>query len=162
MRSRVGNAVTRRLFALVTGRDVVDTQTGLRGYPPGMLPWVERIGGERFDHELRVLLRACRKRRRIGLVDIETVYLDDNASSHFRPLADSLSVYRPLLGFALSSLLGFTLDVLALLALMTLTGQLLVAVVGARLLSASVNFAVNRRWVFGLSLIHISEPTRRS
>ena len=149
LRSRVGNAVTRRLFALVTGRDVVDTQTGLRGYPPGMLPWVDGIGGERFDHELRVLLRACRERRRIGLVDIETVYLDDNASSHFRPLADSLSVYRPLLGFALSSLLGFTLDVLALLALMTLTGQLLVAVVGARLLSASVNFAVNRRWVFG-------------
>lgn len=148
VRSRLGNAVTRRLFAIVTGRDVVDTQTGLRGYPPRMLGWVDDVPGDRFDHELRVLLRACRERRAIGLVDIETVYLDDNASSHFRPLIDSMSVYAPLLAFALSSLLGFAVDVLALVALMAVTGQLLLSIVGARVLSASVNFAVNRQWVF--------------
>lgn len=152
LRSRIGNAVTRRLFALVTGQDVVDTQTGLRGYPASMLPWVEQVRGDRFDHELRVLLRAAREERSIGTVDIDTVYLEGNASSHFRPLLDSVSVYLPLLAFTLSSLLGFVVDLLAVLALMALTGQLVVAVVGARLLSASVNFTVNRRWVFARGL----------
>jgi len=39
-------------------------------------------------------------------------------------------------------------DALVLLALMALSGSLLASVVGARVASSSVNFAVNRLWVF--------------
>ena len=125
VRSRVGNAATRWAFAATTGTRVRDTQTGLRA-----------------------LLEATRAGRRIVEVDVATVYLDDNASSHFRPVADSLRVWAPLLRFAASSLGSAAVDVVALLALHALTGSLLAAVVGARLLSAGVNFAVNRRLVF--------------
>jgi len=45
-------------------------------------------------------------------------------------------------------LLSFVIDVAALQVLDTLTGSLLVAVVGARVLSATVNFLLNRRLVF--------------
>ena len=148
LRSRFGNALTRTLVRLATGTDVRDTQTGLRGYAAGLLPWLLSVPGERFEYELAVLLQAARLGLPIDQLPIDTVYLAGNASSHFRPVVDSLRVYGPLLPFLLSSLAAFALDTAALLVLHAVTGGLLLPVAGARLLSAAVNFAVNRRLVF--------------
>ena len=148
LRSRVGNDVTRWLFAAATRVRVADTQTGLRGIPAGLLAWACDVPGERYEYELQVLLRAGRSGIRLEPLPIATIYLADNASSHFRPVVDSLRVYAPLLAFLASSLAAFVIDTVALLALQALTGDLLVAVVGARLTSAGVNFVVNRRLVF--------------
>ncbi len=148
LRSRVGNTVTRWLFTAATRTRVTDTQTGLRGLPAGVLAWACAVPGERYEYELQVLLRAARAGIALDPVPIATIYLDDNSSSHFRPVADSLRVYAPLLAFLASALSAFVLDTVALLALQALTGDLLLAVVGARLTSAGVNFTVNRRLVF--------------
>jgi glycosyltransferase involved in cell wall biosynthesis len=102
VRSRVGNAVTRALFRAATGRPARDTQTGLRGYPAALLPWLTSVPGERFEYEMRVLLDASRCGRRIDEVDIATTYLAGNASSHFGSLSDSVRVYRPLIRHMIS------------------------------------------------------------
>jgi putative flippase GtrA len=148
-RSRLGNTVTRAVFRLVTGLDLMDTQTGLRAYPARMLPWLQEVGGDRFEYEQRLLLRVARERLPVTQVEIATVYLRHNASSHFRPVRDSLRILRPLLAFALSSLLAFAVDTAALLVLVALTGNLVLSAVGARLISATVNYGVNRAYVFG-------------
>jgi putative flippase GtrA len=148
LRSRLGNAVTRWLFTAATRTRLTDTQTGLRGIPADLLAWACGVPGERYDHELQVLLRAGRAGIVLDPVPIATIYLDDNSSSHFRPVADSLLVYAPLLAFLASALAAFVVDTAALLVLRALTGHLLLAVVGARLTSAGVNFVVNRRLVF--------------
>lgn len=148
LRSRLGNAVTGVLVRTATGLPVHDTQTGLRGYPASMLDWLLSVPGDRFEYELDLLLRASQDGVPVEEVPIETVYLEGNASSHFRPIVDSARIYAPLVRFAASSLLAFLVDTVALLVLVALTGNLLVAVLGARLLSSSVNFAVNRRLVF--------------
>lgn len=148
LRSRFGNSLTRSIFGVLTGARVGDTQTGLRGYPAWMLSWLAGIPGERFEYELEVLLAA--RRLGIGILEapIETVYLDGNRSSHFDPVRDSIRVYLPLLRFAASGLASFALDAVLLLVLMGLTGNLLVSVVAARVVSASANFAANRTAVF--------------
>jgi putative flippase GtrA len=148
LRSRVGNAVTRWLFTAATRTRVDDTQTGLRGIPAGLLGWACSVPGERYEFELQVLLHAGRAGIALHPVPIATIYLDHNSSSHFRPVVDSLRVYVPLLAFLASSLAAFVVDTAALLLLQALTSDLLVSVVGARLTSAGVNFAVNRRLVF--------------
>jgi putative flippase GtrA len=102
------------------------------------------VPGDRFDYEFRMLLRAERAGVLIEELDIETIYLDDNASSHFRAVADSVKVVAPLGLFALSGLVAFAIDTLALLALTALTGSMLLAVIGARIVSATTNFATNR------------------
>lgn len=147
-RSRFGNSVMRGVFRLATGTPLRDTQTGLRGYPAALLPWLASLRGDRFEYELTMLLRARGVGVRLTEVPIETVYLDDNASSHFRPIVDSIRVMAPLLRFAGSALLAFAIDTVMLLVLNTLTGWLLFSVVGARVVSASVNFTINRRLVF--------------
>ncbi|KUL23329.1 dolichyl-phosphate beta-D-mannosyltransferase [Actinoplanes awajinensis subsp. mycoplanecinus] len=153
-RSRFGNAATRVLFRLVTGLSVTDTQTGLRGYPARMLGWLGRVPGDRFEYELRLLLRAARDRLAIEEVGIATVYLDGNRSSHFRPLQDSVRIYRPLLGFAASSLLAFGVDAALLAVLVSATDQLVLSAVLARVVSATLNYSVNRRAVFGEGVAH--------
>jgi len=147
-RSRFGNRASTALLALVTGQRVSDTQTGLRGYPAAVLPWLVTVPGDRFEYELRLLVDGLRAG--VGVVEheIATVYLDGNASSHFRPLRDSVRVMLPLLTFAASSLLSFALDALLVLAITAATSNLLLAVVGARVVSAVANFLVNRRAVF--------------
>ncbi|BAL90528.1 putative glycosyltransferase [Actinoplanes missouriensis 431] len=152
-RSRFGNTVTRGLFRLVTGRSVSDTQTGLRGYPSWVLKWLGDTPGDRFEYELRLLLRAAREDLAIEELEIATVYLDGNRSSHFRPLQDSVRIYRPLLGsvfaFAGSSLLAFAVDAALLAVLVTASGHLIASAIAARLVSATLNYTVNRRTVFG-------------
>ncbi|MEU7954119.1 glycosyltransferase family 2 protein [Micromonospora chalcea] len=105
-RSRFGNAATRVAFRLATGRDVRDTQTGLRAYPAGLLDWLVTVPGDRFEYEMDVLLRAVGAGLPVEQVDIATRYHADNAGSHFSALADSVRIYRPLVGFAAARLTG--------------------------------------------------------
>ncbi|PZU46606.1 MAG: dolichyl-phosphate beta-D-mannosyltransferase [Microbacterium sp.] len=148
LRSRLGNWATRGAFRLATGEPLQDTQTGLRGFPASTLPWLQTLPGDRFEYEFAMLLRARAAGVDLVEVPIDTVYLDGNNASHFRPLVDSARVYGPLLAFTASALLAFTIDTLALLVLNALTGWLLFSVVAARVVSAGVNFAVNRAFVF--------------
>lgn len=161
LRSRVGNLFTAGLFAVVTGHWIADTQTGLRGYPHRLLDWLADVPGDRFEYELNLLLRASRESLRIDKVGIATIYLRENASSHFRPVQDSLRVLRPLFGYATSSLAGFCLDAATLFALYPLTSNLALSVVVARLGSAAVNFGLNRHLVFGAGRTPLWPSARR-
>ncbi|WP_226533636.1 glycosyltransferase [Microbacterium paraoxydans] len=152
LRSRFGNAVARGLFRAAAGWRASDTQTGLRGIPVPMRDWARAVPGERFEYEIEMLLRVRRSGFEAREVPIETVYLEHNASSHFRPIADSLAVMLPMVVFAGSSLLAFLVDTVAVLVLTAIlpagAASLAAAIVIARVLSASLNFTVNRRVVF--------------
>jgi glycosyltransferase involved in cell wall biosynthesis len=147
-RSRFGNTATRLLFTLATGERIPDTQTGLRGYPAGMVPWLRSVRGDRYEYELNLLLEARHAGYSIQSVDIATVYLDHNESSHFRPLADSIRIYAPLLKFLASSFSAFLMDTVAFVLLTVIIDSLLLAILGARAVSSAVNFVVNRHLVF--------------
>lgn len=149
LKSRLGNGLTRVLFSMSTGRGVTDTQTGLRAYHPAMLDWLSHVEGDRFEYELEVLLRAKQAGFGIREVPIETIYLEGNKSTHFRPVVDSLRVYGPLVRFCMSSISAFVVDVVALQLVFWATDNLAAAVVSARVVSSSFNFAANRRYVFG-------------
>ncbi len=158
LRSRFGNAVTRLAFAAATRTRIADTQTGLRAYRPELLAWLQTVDGDRFEYELNLLLDACDRGIDITEIPIETIYLDENASSHFRTIVDSVRVYWPLTKFSISSLAAFFIDFVCLLVFMAITSNLLVSVIAARLVSASVNFMTNRHFVFAAR----SGPARRA
>lgn len=146
--SRIGNGVSRTLFRLAAGFAVSDTQTGLRGIPGGLVGWAVEIPGNRFEYEQNMLLRCRGAGVPVREIPIETVYFDDNAGSHFRRVRDSTRVLWPVLLFAGSSLASVAVDTVAFVALLGITGSIAWSIVGARVLSAGVNFAVNRSLVF--------------
>ena len=90
-RSQLGNVWTRVLFRLLTGLPVRDTQTGLRGIPRGLLDRVLAIPGDRYEYELRMLVDARHHPAPPLQIPIETVYIDGNRSSHFRPFRDTVA-----------------------------------------------------------------------
>ncbi len=96
-RSRIGNRLTRRLFALLTGASVSDTQTGLRALPCPILPELLALPGERYEYEMTVLTHLCRSGRTPREVPIATVYLDGNRGSHLHPVLDSIRILFALL-----------------------------------------------------------------
>lgn len=147
-RSRFGNSVTKVVYALTTGAKVTDTQTGLRGYSVDMLSWLCSVPGERFEYEMNLLLRARSAGYSFHEVEIDTVYLSGNKSSHFRPLMDSIRVYFPILKFSASSMLAGLLDVTLLLLLQFWTGNLFLSTAAARVGSSIVNYSMNRAFVF--------------
>lgn len=147
-RSRFGNAVTRRVYRLATGLSIQDTQTGLRAFSSQLLPVLAEIAGERYEYEMRVLLHCARKHIPIQEVPIETIYIDNNASSHFSTVKDSCRVYGEILKFSASSFTGFLVDYGLFSLLVSLTGRLVVSNICARAVSASVNFTINRTLVF--------------
>lgn len=105
-RSKLGNLWTLGEFRLLTGHSVRDTQSGLRGIPRKLLPSLLEIPGDRYDYEIRMLVHAVRQSGGIAQVPITTVYERGNATSHFRPLADTLSTQRALIAEALTARCG--------------------------------------------------------
>ena len=98
-----------------------------------------------------MLLAAPEAGYTIEQIPIETVYLDGNNSTHFRPIRDSARVYAPLVKFSLSSLASFAIDFVLLLAMMAISDHLALSIVVARLISATVNFMTNRHLVFAVA-----------
>lgn len=103
LRSRFGNAWSRYFFFLLTGVMVYDTQTGLRGIPRALLPDATAIPGDRYEYEMRMLVAAARNRHKPVQVPIKTVYLNENKSSHFNPIRDSLKTQMALLHAAFTT-----------------------------------------------------------
>lgn len=153
-RSKFGNFMTRQVFAIASGVKVRDTQTGLRAFDrSGMQAFID-VPGDRYEYEINVLLSAARAEIPIIEVTIQTIYINDNESSHFNPIKDSLKIYMCILKFACSSLISFGIDYVLLL-LFSLFLPVLPANILARLISASANFTMNRHLVF-----HGNEDTK--
>lgn len=88
-RSQFGNAVTRVLYRISTGRKIYDTQTGLRAFDCSLLPVLLAIPGERYEYEMNVLLFCAREGIQTIEQEIATIYMNGNAASHFDTLRDS-------------------------------------------------------------------------
>jgi len=148
LRCRFGNSITRSIFSFASGIRIYDTQTGLRGFSTDMLPWLCGIAGVRFEYEMNMLLEAIPSGYDFHEINIDTVYLEQNNSSHFRTLQDSARVYLPIIKFSLSSIMSALLDFMLVILIQIFTSNLFAAVAGARICSAVFNYTVNRFYVF--------------
>ncbi|MDD6102152.1 MAG: glycosyltransferase family 2 protein [Clostridiales bacterium] len=93
-RSKLGNTLTKFIFRVLLGIKISDTQTGLRAIPFKYLPLMAEIEGERYEYETNQIIEIKRNRIKISEVVIDTVYIDENESSHFHPLKDSARIYK--------------------------------------------------------------------
>lgn len=154
-KSRLGNRITSLVFRLLCGIQISDTQTGLRAIPFSLLPLMCRTPGDRFEYETEMLFALKKNRITFTEVSIDTVYIEDNSSSHFHPVRDSLRIYRIIFKFLFSSIASFLIDyslytlVLYLLEnRMDRTIALLAAFLTARSVSSLCNYLLNRKAVF--------------
>lgn len=154
-KSSFGNRITRNVLRYLCGISVTDSQTGLRGYPTELIRRFMKTKGEGFEYETYMLLDAAEAAVSFREVSIQTVYMEGNRETHFKPVADSLRIYAIFFKYIVSSLSSFLLDVLLygiLLGLlernMTESAAIWAATAGARVVSSLYNFGMNRTVVF--------------
>jgi len=146
-RSRFGNTLTRYVFWMLTGRKIGDTQSGLRGFPVGLISDLLTLQGERYEYEMNVLAHVCRTGHAPIELPIATVYIEQNRSSHFDPVRDSMRIYFVLLRFYASSLAAAIIDFVGFTLTFSVTKSILMATLVGRS-SSLANFALNKRYVF--------------
>ncbi len=167
-RSRFGNTVSRWTFYFLMGTMVYDTQTGLRAFHGSLIPRMLEVAADRYEYEMQILCNAARDHLPLRQIEIETVYIEENKSSHFNPLKDAMRVYSILIrnasgklyqiaSFLFSSLLAFGIDVGGYALLFNLVFPHLFAgletvafasLLCARALSSLANYMINRKVVF--------------
>ena len=72
------------MMKLFVGVTLSDTQTGLRDFSAERMREYLTVAGERFEYETNVLLYSKEEEVPMVEVPIETIYLEQNKSSHFR------------------------------------------------------------------------------
>ena len=160
-KSKFGNKITNGAFKLFYGKNISDTQTGLRGFPTAIIKDFLDIVGERFEYETKMLIYCFQKEIEIKEVVIETVYFNDNSETHFNPIIDSLKIYKvtlsPFLKYIASAISSFILDILSfkwILIILIAFGNIeraaviTISTIVARVISSTFNFYLNKKFVF--------------
>lgn len=157
-KSRMGNGISRKVYKWACGIDVTDTQTGLRGLPYSFLEIAARCDGEKYEYETNMLLDIKANKVGIQEVIIQTVYENNNESSHFNPVRDSIRIYSIILKYSFSSLFSALIDYIVFIIAHACGAKIMAATYIARACSCLVNFTLNKKMVFkgeGNSLVQL-------
>jgi len=154
LRSKVGNSITKYLFRLLTGQKLADTQSGLRGIPMSLIRSLLRIDSNRYEFELDMLLACKHMGRNIVQQPITTLYADQNRSSHFNPLIDSMRIYFVLFRFALAAISSALIDNAVFILVYSLSPGIFLAQVSARAISMGFNYLAVKKVAFYSDLKH--------
>lgn len=148
LRSSFGNLLTRKILQFAENIDLEDTQTGLRAIPLRLAKETLNIDANGYEFELECLLLTNNLQIDIRQVPITTIYLNENASSHFRPIVDSMKIYAVFSRFIVISFASFLIDITAFTLAYSSTSDILLSTFFARAISAVVNFFGNKYVVF--------------
>jgi putative flippase GtrA len=147
-RSRFGNTLTRYIMRAVTGQKLGDTQSGLRGIPLQFIPQILKLRATGYDFELDMLVLCKDTGRPIREVPIATIYIENNRSSHFNPLRDSMRIYFVFIRFIAASLATAAIDNGVFVLGMHFWPNLLLCQAAGRLVAGMFQFTVGRQGVF--------------
>ena len=110
--------------------------------------------GERFEFESNMLIDTKEAEVPIVEVPIKTVYIEENRTSHFNPIRDSIRIYAIFGKFLFSSLSSSVVDLLfftlfcGLLRGRVSFDYIIGATIMARVISACYNYLLNYQVVF--------------
>jgi glycosyltransferase involved in cell wall biosynthesis len=150
LRSRIGNAVSRHIYRFLIGIKLSDTQTGLRGIPRRLMALCLSIRANRYEFETEQLVVIKANRMDVREIPIQTIYIESNRDSHFRPLRDSARIYFVLLRYSLASIVTEMADIAVFASVMTASGNLLLSNAVGRLVALWVQFMLLQSFVFRL------------
>lgn len=110
LRSRVGNDLSRFVYALLANRYLSDNQSGLRGFARSHIDWMIDVEKNNYDYEMNVLYYAAKMGLKVCTVPIAAIYIGNNESSHFNPIRDTVRIYRSLFSLAAGTFWAFAVS----------------------------------------------------
>lgn len=149
LRSKIGNNLSRFVYALLSNRYLTDNQSGLRGFRRDQIHWLVKVEKDNYDYEMNMLYYAAKKNIRIATLPIEAIYIDNNESSHFHPVRDTLRIYKSLFSLAMASLIAFGVVEMMMLTLsLSLGYHRLITIMPTVAACGYLTEYLLNRWVF--------------
>ena len=158
-KSSFGNKATSNIFKLLYGVKISDTQTGLRGITTDIVESFIDVAGERYEYETNMLIECILKKIEMIEVPIETVYINNNSGTHFRPVRDSILIYWKILNsfikYSAISIISAVIDIVFFKIFFSFLNfnikeeiLIIIATILARVISSFVNFILNKKVSF--------------
>lgn len=150
---KLRRSIVNQVFAVASGRNLRDVETGLRGFYREYIPSLLKVDGERYEYEVNALLYATRTGMKICEAVLDTEYSIGN-NSYYQHIMEWIKVYGCVVKFAVSSLLTFLIDFFMLLGLNKLlaginqVAALVISVGTSRTAGCLANFFINHFIVF--------------
>ena len=148
LRSRFGNILTGFIFRQMSHTDLHDTQTGLRGLPRSFAKHMLETSANGYEFELDMLMQATQQQLPLAEVAIKTIYEDNNASSHFNPILDSLKIYFVFARFLFVSALTGVVDFLIFGLVYFFSNQIFLSICMGRIIAGILNYNLGKRFSF--------------
>lgn len=150
LRSKIGNDLSRFVYTVLTCCYLSDNQSGLRGFHVKHIEWLLKVKKDKYDYEMNVLYYASKQKITITTLPIEAIYIDNNESSHFNPIKDTIRIYKCLLESSVGTVLAIlgSQTVLLLLSIFCDYRHLFVSVPTVGAVYVLLNIILNRFWVF--------------
>lgn len=148
LRSKIGNTITKFVVSAIIQTKIIDSQTGLRGIPVDYAKKLIHLYGKKYEFELNMLLNVKKYKFKIKQTPIQTVYINNNQSSHFNPLQDSIKIYATILKYLISAGSSFLLDYFLFVTMLLLTQNTKLSFAVSRSISVMYNFYINKKVVF--------------
>lgn len=155
-RSKIGNFMSRVVYALLTKRYLSDNQSGLRGFHRSYIDWLVKVENDKYDYEMNMLYYAAKKAIPVTTILIDAIYINNNQASHFHPIKDTVRIYRSLFRLAIGLFIGFGVAEAWIIIASILFGyhHILVTVPGAGILAYGVNMVISNGYVFRNTRCH--------
>jgi len=148
LKSYLGNTISKWLYRLVLGYNFKDTQTGLRGLSREFMKRSLLILSNRFEFETEQLAIAVNEYLPIVEIPIETIYIEQNRATTFRPLVDSFRIYFVLFRYGLTSIITAVVDFLVFMIFIALGANIFWSNMAARTVSIGVQYTLLDKYVF--------------
>ncbi|MBQ9387670.1 MAG: bifunctional glycosyltransferase family 2/GtrA family protein [Lachnospiraceae bacterium] len=164
-KSKTGHNIVNAALKILFGITSSDSQSGLRGIPAALIPaFASEIDGNRYDYETVMFIYMKMHGISFDEVKIKALYEDGNKETHYRALVDSIRVARsvihqlPIVKQMISSVTCFIVDT-GLFRLLdavlpagsaeaSIARHLFFATAISRVLSSTLNYTINRLYVF--------------
>ena len=150
LRSKVGNSLSRFVYALLSNRYLSDNQSGLRGFARVHIDWLIDVEKDNYDYEMNMLYYATKKNIKISTIPIEAIYIGNNESSHFNPVGDTVKIYKSLFRLALGTFIAFFVSEMLVAALSLTVGyrHLVITLPTVAAISYLVNIVLSKYLCF--------------
>lgn len=100
-RSRFANTMISFILRSCFWHAPHDTQSGYRAFNKKMIEEIQsNVKGGQYEMEFDCLLYALSHKKRMRSIPISTIYIDDNASSKFSPVRDSIKILKVMFNYA--------------------------------------------------------------
>ncbi len=139
---KLSSEAMRLAYQKKTGKDIYDTQAGLRAFTNNLTDFLLNIKGNHFDYEINCLLKCAEQNieiKEVALTKEEQILLEKK---------EIKTPEKEIFTFAMFPCIGIAIDFVLFLILFLFSKQAILSNIFARIISSFINFSRDKKQIY--------------